>query len=872
MAGRWPFVGRVRELTRARTLLDSGVGVLVGGEPGIGKTAFARQLSRGAPALHVIGQAVSTHAPFEAFGALLGAAPARGTLGVSDVATLLAAALTEQGRSRSLIVVDDVQLLDDPSAQVLLQLAASDVALVVGTSPSGSTLPAAVERLWRDGLCERIELAPLGGTEVTELLDVVVGGTVDENASHAFAERSGGNPLVLRELVTAALDASRLVPGAAGTWTLTGDPPISRGLRDVVAARLVGVPEAHRAALELIAAGEPIALPIASDLLGDELLDDLGAAGLIAVRDGLAGPEVSTAHPTYGDALRTELSALRLHRLRLALARRLEAAAHPTPHDLVRAALWRLDSGQVDDPDRLLTAARAARSLSLATAERLARRARELSGSVAATLLLAEILTHSGRSAMAAALTAALPPETLAPPEREAIVYCAAVGAGLLAGNPGGGADLVAATIAGDPAASDQLRALHSSLLAFDARFPASLEIGTPIVDDPVAHPAARTLAAIGVVGSLFWLGRHTEAVATADRIAPVATNARDAVPFGAASVELLTICGLLERGDLDGAEERARRMRQRADDEQDGFAGPRADYGLARVLLLRGQVASAQRLFARCRAGAGPFDQFMTRHLGGMLAQAAAMRGDLATARTALAESADGTRMKTYEPEYELAEAAVLAASLQLAAAAERAAWAAGVAADQNEWSLALAAYHDAARYGDRQVLVPMRDAAARVDGTLAWCYLDHASALAARDPVALEEVARRFEAQGVLLFAAEANEAAALAHARAGHLRAARAAGSHAAGLRAACEDAVSPWLAGAVTAAPLTERERQVAALAAAGSPDAAIAARLGISIRTVQTHLGHVYDKLGSAGRTDLATRLSDPLLADSQQRG
>jgi DNA-binding CsgD family transcriptional regulator len=50
--------------------------------------------------------------------------------------------------------------------------------------------------------------------------------------------------------------------------------------------------------------------------------------------------------------------------------------------------------------------------------------------------------------------------------------------------------------------------------------------------------------------------------------------------------------------------------------------------------------------------------------------------------------------------------------------------------------------------------------------------------------------------------------------------------------------------------------------VAALAAIGLSDAAIAERLGISIRTVQTHLGHVYDKLGSAGRTELAARLAE----------
>jgi DNA-binding CsgD family transcriptional regulator len=105
--------------------------------------------------------------------------------------------------------------------------------------------------------------------------------------------------------------------------------------------------------------------------------------------------------------------------------------------------------------------------------------------------------------------------------------------------------------------------------------------------------------------------------------------------------------------------------------------------------------------------------------------------------------------------------------------------------------------------------------------------------------------------------LFAAEAAAEAALAHAAGGDLRAARASGQRSAGYRAACEGAVSPWLAGALSAVPLTPRERQVAALAAEGHPDLVIAERLMISVRTVQTHLARVYAKLGITRRTELA---------------
>ena len=56
---------------------------------------------------------------------------------------------------------------------------------------------------------------------------------------------------------------------------------------------------------------------------------------------------------------------------------------------------------------------------------------------------------------------------------------------------------------------------------------------------------------------------------------------------------------------------------------------------------------------------------------------------------------------------------------------------------------------------------------------------------------------------------------------------------------------------------------ERElRQVVSLMAAGLGDARIAHMLGISERTVKTHLGHLFEKLGVTSRTEaikVATR-------------
>jgi ATP/maltotriose-dependent transcriptional regulator MalT len=53
------------------------------------------------------------------------------------------------------------------------------------------------------------------------------------------------------------------------------------------------------------------------------------------------------------------------------------------------------------------------------------------------------------------------------------------------------------------------------------------------------------------------------------------------------------------------------------------------------------------------------------------------------------------------------------------------------------------------------------------------------------------------------------------------------------------------------------PLTEREREVLALVAAGKTNGEIGTVLAISARTVQKHLEHIFQKLGVETRTGAA---------------
>jgi DNA-binding NarL/FixJ family response regulator len=55
------------------------------------------------------------------------------------------------------------------------------------------------------------------------------------------------------------------------------------------------------------------------------------------------------------------------------------------------------------------------------------------------------------------------------------------------------------------------------------------------------------------------------------------------------------------------------------------------------------------------------------------------------------------------------------------------------------------------------------------------------------------------------------------------------------------------------------PLTEREKKVLQLLAAGASNKQIAAQLFISESTVKTHVAHIYEKLGVKTRAEAAVR-------------
>lgn len=240
---------------------------------------------------------------------------------------------------------------------------------------------------------------------------------------------------------------------------------------------------------------------------------------------------------------------------------------------------------------------------------------------------------------------------------------------------------------------------------------------------------------------------------------------------------------------------------------------------------------------------------------------QASAQAGHRARSDRLLAElDAVRTPERLLEGEVERARAwnalahGAVSRARQILAAAAATAGAAGMIA------MELGLLHDLVRLGDATDRERVTFVADRVEGALAVARHDHMVAVIDRDGPALDAVAEHFEQLGADLLAAEASAHAATAHARRGRDRSATASRRRALELATRCQGARTPALDGLGAGAALTEREREIATLAAGGLGNRAIAAQLFVSLRTVENHLAHVYTKLGVTGRDGLAAAL------------
>jgi DNA-binding CsgD family transcriptional regulator len=868
----WPLVGRAEELTILRDLLTApGPSSLVlAGPSGVGKTRLGREClvvaeDAGMATAQVMATRSAARIPFGAVAPLLHAASAaRGT--VDDRVDLLrrsVAALTERPDGRRLLLfVDDAHLLDDASATLVHQVAASGAVTVLATVRTGEPAPDPVVALWKDGLAERVELGGLGPECIAELLAAVLDGPVDPATAVQFTELCQGNALFLRELVMGALDDGSLHDDGV-IWRLTRELSPSARLVEIVEARLGRLGDDERAMMELVAYGEPLGQAELATLPDPELPETLERRGLLA--SGMEGRrlQVRLAHPIYGDVVRARTPAVRARAIAETLAATVERAGPRRHEDILRVATWRLLAGG-GHPDVLLEGATVARwRYDLALAEGLARAAVDAGAGFDAALLAAHLSGLQGNRAEAETELVVLTGQASGDRERALVAIARFDNAVVWSGR-------------GDVRALDEVEGTIGERdwrdLLDARRLAAILDLDGPRAAADAAVALARrargeALVFACIVGaySLAHLGRLDAAIEMSAR-GEAARQTVDAPLVWYPWWHTATRCiALLHAGRFHEADTLIQAHHGQALAE--GSTEAQAVFAVldATAVAERGRVRTSARRAREALAVDQLLDRpVLTRVDGAIGAMALALAGQADAAAEEL-QAVDDAGIAPVGRD----EVYVLQAKAWTAAAAgnppgagdlfERAADLGQRIGDLVGESSAL---HGLARIGRAETVMDrLSTVALQIDGDLAPARAAHVDALAHGDAAALDKVSTDFEAMGADLLAAEAAADAAVARRRDGDPREAAAAERRASTLAERCEDPVTPALQAVAPRARLTPAERETATLAASGRTNREIAAHLVLSTRTVENRLQRVYEKLGISGRSELADELA-----------
>ena len=834
-------------------------GVILTGAAGVGKSSLAASAARALPAAgiaRITGNPALSGVPF---GALAHVIPAGDVDELGDVhrPTVIRSLSSEAGRIA--LVVDDPGDLDEGSLGIVAQLVSTGSAFVLATVRSDTSVPTPLVALERSSNVRRLVVGPLDRSAVEAALAGVLGGPVAPSTVDALLGASAGNPLYVRELVEQALSDRALVDDH-GEWRLVAGLGPSRRLIDVIADRIGRLPDDQLDLAKVLALASPVRWSSLDRGGYGAATCELEQTGVVVVREA-DDPIVDLAHPLHGDILRSGLGVLERRRLLGELIDWLDTD-DATIDERLRVAEWQLSLGRQPDIRTLEEGAhRAWSARDHAAAERFARAALDGRTSPAMAAVLVEALIHTGRcdEADLVAQHHLDIDDGGSPRDRSRLVGLRVFNDLWYRGLPDAAAAVLAAErrLGVDRVTDDELFIQE----AYVERTRVDAEAVLALIDRRDWTEEVAPQGLLLTAQMMADVGRVRDGVATIERAARAArAGAAMAVStpgsIDAARVRITTLAGRFDRADDLIAE-----LQARPDCLADPFIRSYLLLSAGRIALWRGRPRTARRHFTE------------GRRIGEQSANRVTVMGCAAGAAVASAYLGDSTACAQLLPElesYDLAQvvrpslATGIAWSLVATGHPERAR---ALLLDEAEHSCrrrersdAASLAFEAARIGaagrGRQLLESLLP---DVDG-LAELLCGAGIALATGSVALLAEGEEALSESGIALVAAELATAAARAHRRDGAPRAATAARARALALLSTCEGAATPGVVFDDAVSPLSDREREIAGLAATGLSNQEIADRLFVSVRTVGNHLQHAYTKLGVTGRSQLTEAL------------
>jgi DNA-binding NarL/FixJ family response regulator len=872
MISRWPVLTRKPELRRALQALQRGsqcLGVLLVGEVGIGKTTLADALvetleSGGMTVRLVLGTETGQAVPLGAFHRSLSIDCAY------EPAVVLAPAHRELAQQENLvIVVDDAHLLDPLSAQLVCQLADSGTAKLIVTMRLDATAPDAVAPLLTDGYLVRLDIRPLSRAQTAELACTALGGAVERVAIDLLHQWAGGNPLLLRGLLTAAVE-DRVFVESAGLWRLQGPLRIGADVSDLLESRLQSLPADELEVVEFVGAAEVLDSEILRSLCNTDAIERAEHRGLVQfVADG-SHTLARLEHPLLGEVARKHGGPAHSRQLNTSLAQHLSKAfrartqgpGHTAPdvRTGIELAQFMMSSDMPPELDVIThAAANAVTMANMLLAEQLARFAYDRGGGLPAVIALADAVSCQGRGEEAEALFMAFDPAGA--DELTTVHWGCSRAANLF---------WACGKIDAAKAVLDEVRGridstqILSLITAMEVAFAfCANDLQAAIADGLSAlmsdmMPIATVWTVMSTAAALALAGRFAEVPAVAEQ-GLQASGVCEAGPQRL-TIGLAEVFALTTAGDLTAADHVRRRYSAMTSGLQPAVSTVNVLVGW--VELVRGRLDAACEAFeSSLSAGAEAFPPGLVMLVAAWHAQAEAARGNAEAVATALAraEAAAGPQVAVFMPELDLARAWQRAAVGETTAARTYAVRAAETARRSGMYAVEMGALHTAVRFGDRSQSGRLRELASLLGGSLAAAVATHSRGLADHDGNRLDEAADQFTAIGAMALAADAAAQAAREHARAGvhtkelesSMRAHWLASQR--GLRTPATTAIEDPL-------PITEREHAIGTLVAAGLSDREISDRLELSVRTIEEHLYRMFAALGIGDREELGRLL------------
>lgn len=780
------------------------------------------------------------------------------------------------------VVIDGIQAADHVTVAAVHQAVTSGrVRLLAGLreavdgDDAGDGRP---ELRW-PGDVDRIDLAPLDRQASDELVEALAGGPVDAATRELLWGLARGHPAWIVAAVYStrtegrwAIDAGLLrLPPEAATVV---DPDVLRSIAELSAGA--------RAALNGLAQAGRLPIDAAEALEGPGPLTEAERRGLVVAEpdDGLLWVEPASRLVAEAVGAATPaLAVARWQRIADVLDDSGDGDGPPPTEVAVIRGRAILGAGRGDPPvapvdrDALVAGARASSLLSRwedAVAQ--AGAAWRAGAGDEALGLLGVALGQIGDHAAVDDLDGELDQHRHEP--RSVIALSEAIAASRF---HDGRVDEAWTTVARGrilvPTSRGPLDVFEAQLRAFAGEWDEALGLARGWIEDPDPEVA---VTALNVVGSeQMNRGDHATAARSFARALELALDAGRAQLTLAGIPFLFGLANQADSGDLDGSIEAATAALPEVGRTGDATAHGWMALHLGRCHLAAGRPRQAARWFgeavAELRKVHRPgWSGLATAGLVGALATAE----DLDGAREALAEheSLPGHAVTIFRADelrwtawLSSAEGDRRGARALLHDAVDAARGAGGALAEASAW-------HDLERLG-RDVDVPeTADALDRLRVTstsrLVAAHADRARARAEEDVDGLARAARAYADIGAH---GDALETWLLVGTRTDDEREIALAHREAIASAAKTELPGGPTPHAESGHGVLTAREQEVAELVISGATRAAIAERLVVSVRTVDSHLQRVYRKLGVRGRVELAAALDDTRGIGSERR-